>query len=226
MRVLYVIGSIKFMRLNLFRKHNSLILITVLLITMSKTITPTDGYLDPGSYKNLEGEIVSFDSFEGSHLLVFAMATWCAPCKEQHHEIAEIYKMNYTNFEILTLSIDPNDTVEKMIEYQDSYGNPWATGINSNESSLGNLDISAIPTLLFFNPEGRLLFQKTGYTEFEELNEAIGGYIPTQDSLSPLNDTSATTSNTLTIGYSAYSVISLFIFSTIFMVVGFRRYKH
>jgi len=73
------------------------------------------------SLKNLEGEKVNIQQFaeNGKNTVLTFWATWCAPCKKELNNIAEIYEdwKNDYNAEVVAISVDNQRSSSKVKTY-------------------------------------------------------------------------------------------------------------
>jgi peroxiredoxin len=124
----------------------------------------------------LEGKAVSTKDFigKGNPVLVSMWATWCAPCKRELDNIADLYpewKEKY-GLEILAVTIDNSRQLRKVPGIVSSKG--WEYTILSDEN--GNLQqtmgVATIPQTYLINGAGEIIYDHNGYAPGDE--EEIG----------------------------------------------------
>jgi peroxiredoxin len=129
----------------------------------------------------LEGKTVSTKDFigKGNPVLVSMWATWCAPCKRELDNIADLYpewKEKY-GLEILAVTIDNSRQLRKVPGIVSSKG--WEYTILSDEN--GNLQqtmgVATIPQTYLVNGDGEIIYDHNGYApgDEEEIGELLEG---------------------------------------------------
>lgn len=75
---------------------------------MSPTETPVS--LASLGFNGPDGEPMTLGDFDGKTLLVNLWATWCAPCREEMPDLAELQeRLGDADFEVVTVNIDLGD---------------------------------------------------------------------------------------------------------------------
>ena len=97
-------------------------------------------------------------------------ATWCGPCEMEFPEMEKTYQAHKDRMEILSLSGDPDDTMEMVADYKASHGLTFPMG-RAGEV-MDHISIEGFPTTFFLTPDGKIVFLKVGAfvqeNEFEE----------------------------------------------------------
>lgn len=128
--------------------------------------------------RTLGGEKVrGYDFMKPGYNLVVLWATWCAPCRRQAQEIAQIidpYMEAGLNVFALTREFDNTDKVKEAVE-KDNY--PWPTLVDlDNEFKVFDLHGASSSGVFLINPEGEIVF--TGHDR-DKVKEALDKYIAT-----------------------------------------------
>lgn len=87
-------------------------------------------------------------------------ATWCAPCEMEFPDMEKVYEANSDRMVILSVSADPDDTMEMVADYKASHSLTFPMGLA--EDALGFLNIAAYPTTIFITRGGTVGFVKVG----------------------------------------------------------------
>ena len=97
-------------------------------------------------------------------------ASWCGPCEKEFPEMENVYQANKDRMEIISVSGDPEDTMEIISDYKESHGLSFPMGLAGD--TLGFISISAFPTTIFIDNNGNVGLLKVGafitQGEFEE----------------------------------------------------------
>ena len=97
-------------------------------------------------------------------------ATWCGPCEMEFPEMEKTYQAHKDRMVILSLSGDPDDTVEMISDYKASHGLSFPMG-RAGEV-MDHISIDGFPTTFFLTSDGKVVFLKVGAfvqeNEFEE----------------------------------------------------------
>lgn len=124
------------------------------------TVSLTDGTTATLSELLKEKDLVILNVF----------ASWCGPCEREFPDMEAVYQANSDRMVIVSVSGDPDDTMQIISDYKDSHGLSFPMGLAGN--ALSFLKISGFPTTLFIDRNGKVGFIKVGAFvnegEFEE----------------------------------------------------------
>ncbi|WP_407965462.1 TlpA family protein disulfide reductase [Bartonella sp. C271] len=70
------------------------------------------------SFKDIEGKDHKLSEFMGKPILVNLWAFWCAPCRAEMPELAQLKRdMGGNNFDVIAINIDKNTSAEKIKKF-------------------------------------------------------------------------------------------------------------
>ncbi|UOD33860.1 TlpA family protein disulfide reductase [Deferribacteraceae bacterium V6Fe1] len=91
--------------------------------------------------------------YKGKVVLVNFFASWCPPCKAEIPDFIKVYNKHKDKFVIIGISID--DDVQKGAEFVVDKGIPYPT-FHAERALEAKMNISSIPTNIFYKPDGTL----------------------------------------------------------------------
>ena len=101
------------------------------------TVSLTDGTTASLSELLGEKELVVLNIF----------ATWCAPCEMEFPEMEKVYQANSDRMVILSVSGDPDDTMEMVADYKEAHSLTFPMGLAGE--ALNFINLSGFPTTIF-----------------------------------------------------------------------------
>lgn len=131
-------------------------------LKLSKDLSKGDAVVN-FELKNLEGQPVALDDYQGKYVFLDFWASWCGPCRKQHPGLAKLYKKyKAQGFEIVSVSMDYDDAKWRKAVEKDQM--QWTNLIDS-EGLEGDAAVSyklvSIPTSFLIDPEGKFIARYT-----------------------------------------------------------------
>ena len=112
----------------------------------------------------------SEDTLE-KYTLVNFFASWCSPCRAEHHLFFEI-KKNYPN--VFLLGISHKDAPEDSKKYLSEEGNPYSfVGLDQDGRIALEFGVFGLPETFIINNEGKIIFKQMGPLTEKILNDEI-----------------------------------------------------
>ena len=112
----------------------------------------------------------SEDTLE-KYTLVNFFASWCSPCRAEHHLFFEI-KKNYPN--VFLLGIAHKDAPEDSKKYLSEEGNPYSfVGLDQDGRIALEFGVFGLPETFIVNNEGKIIFKQMGPLTEKILNDEI-----------------------------------------------------
>ena len=139
------------------------------------TVTLCDGTRATLSELLKENELVVLNVF----------ATWCGPCKLEFPEMDRVYQANRDRMVILSVSGDPADTAEMIAAYKEENALSFPMGMAGD--ALDFLDVTAYPTTVFIDRDGKVGFYKVGsFVEEGDFEAKVNNFLSADYDGTPL----------------------------------------
>jgi thiol-disulfide isomerase/thioredoxin len=119
----------------------------------------------------------SLSVFNGTPIILDLMATWCPPCLEQI-AIFKSIKIYYPDVQIISVTIDLRDTIDKLSKFKEEQEINWIVGrdITGKGAQTYLFPTAGIPILVYFNSNGIIKKHHEGKVEYETLSSWINKY--------------------------------------------------
>lgn len=103
--------------------------------------------------QDLDGRSLTLASLRGKVVIVELWATWCPPCRGALHWLAEVAGERPDDLAVVTVAIESDRDAVRGVAAEVGDALHWVLGTPELARALG--DVSAVPTLLVFDREGR-----------------------------------------------------------------------
>jgi peroxiredoxin len=131
------------------------------------------------SVTTLQGETLTLNELRGRPVLVTFWATTCPGCVKEMPHLTELYnKLGPQGFELvaLAMSYDPEEQVREMVRLKQL---PYPVALDRDGSAARAFgDVKLTPTSFLIAPDGRIVKQKLGEMDMQELHKRIVGMLP------------------------------------------------
>ena len=111
------------------------------------------------SFTDLDGKTVSRDDLAGKVVLVELWATWCVPCRPTLAWLGDLKKRHGDRLAVVTVAVESDEANVRKVAAELAQPFTWVMGTPELVRALG--DVSAVPTLLLFDQQGKAV--KTFY---------------------------------------------------------------
>lgn len=147
----------------------TLLLSALFAITM---LTTDESKLPSVMVQSLDGKQVNVNTFnnDGKPFVVNIWATWCSPCKRELNTIHEVYAdwQKETGVKLYAISIDDARNKHKVSPYVYGKGWDYEVYIDTNRAFAKAMNVVNPPQTFLFDGNGKLVWQKNGYTDGDE----------------------------------------------------------
>lgn len=121
---------------------------------------------------NVDGAKVNVASYgESGKPTIFSFwATWCAPCKKELNNMADIYddwKEKY-NVHVVAISTDDTRTSPKVKPYVNGQAWEYDVLLDVNEDLKRALNFQTVPYTILTDAKGNIVYRHIGYKEGDE----------------------------------------------------------
>ena len=117
--------------------------------------------------KNLVGDTVALNTFQGKTILLNFWATWCLPCKEELPAMQKLYKeLGSSGLEVVAISIDRGNS-DRVKKYIDQYNLTFPILLDPGQEVRKSYFIMGLPTSYLIGADGRLKGFISGAREWD-----------------------------------------------------------
>ena len=122
--------------------------------------------------KNLEGKTIDTAKLnnDGKPFIISFFATWCKPCNRELKAIHENYAdwQDETGVKVIAVSIDQAHQIAKVKPLVDGAGWEYEVLLDPNSDFKRALGVNMIPHVFIIDGNGKIVDQRSGYTEGAE----------------------------------------------------------
>ena len=130
---------------------------------LATTVSP--GAIAPDfTLRTLDGPNLRLQEQRGQVVLVNFWATWCGPCRQEMPHLARLYeKYRASGFVLLGVNVD--DDAKKAAELAAKLGLRFPVSFDTDKKVSRLYDLSAMPSTVLIDREGRVRHVHRGYHE-------------------------------------------------------------
>ena len=105
-------------------------------------------------------EIFLSDSLKGKYTLINFFASWCTPCRAEHHLF---FKIKKEIPELFILGFSHKDDLDDSKKYLEEEGNPYSfVGIDSDGKIAFDFGVFGLPETFIINEDRKIIYKHTG----------------------------------------------------------------
>ncbi len=116
-------------------------------------------------------EILLSDSLKGKYTLINFFASWCTPCRAEHHLF---FKIKKEIPELFILGFSHKDDLNDSKKYLEEEGNPYSfVGIDSDGKIAFDFGVFGLPETFIINEDRKIIYKHTGPLTREIIEDEI-----------------------------------------------------
>ena len=105
-------------------------------------------------------EVLLSDSLRGKYTLINFFASWCNPCRAEHHLF---FKIKKEIPELFILGFSHKDDLDDSKKYLEEEGNPYSfVGIDSDGKIAFDFGVFGLPETFIINEDRKIIYKHTG----------------------------------------------------------------
>ena len=105
-------------------------------------------------------EVLLSDSLKGKYTLINFFASWCTPCRAEHHLF---FKIKKEIPELYILGFSHKDDLDDSKKYLEEEGNPYSfVGIDSDGKIAFDFGVFGLPETFIINEDRKIIYKHTG----------------------------------------------------------------
>ena len=105
-------------------------------------------------------EVLLSDSLKGKYTLINFFASWCIPCRAEHHLF---FKIKKEIPELFILGFSHKDDLDDSKKYLEEEGNPYSfVGVDSDGKIAFDFGVFGLPETFIINEDRKIIYKHTG----------------------------------------------------------------
>lgn len=122
--------------------------------------------------KGLDGKTFNTADFsnDGNPMVISFWATWCAPCKRELNNIAELYDdwQDDTGVKLIAISIDDSRSRSRVLPFVNGSSWDYEVYIDENQDFKRLMGVNNVPHTFLIDGSGNIVWQHNNYSDGDE----------------------------------------------------------
>ena len=118
------------------------------------------------SVKDMNGEVVPFDTYKGKVVFLNLWATWCGPCRAEMPSIQKLHDKTKSEDVVFVMLSRDDDREEAKVKNYIKRNNFSFPVVMLSGNITPQLNVPSIPTTFIINKEGKIVNQIVGSTNY------------------------------------------------------------
>ncbi len=118
------------------------------------------------SVKDMNGNIVPFDTYKGKVVFLNMWATWCGPCRAEMPSIQKLHDKTKSEDVVFVMLSRDDDREEAKVKNYIKRNNFSFPVVMLSGNITPQLNVPSIPTTFIINKEGKIVNQIVGSTNY------------------------------------------------------------
>lgn len=152
--------------------RNSIIVSFLFLFGLTAFAQKGNADIPAVNIQTLEGSTFNTSNIsnDGAPIIINFWATWCAPCKRELNNIAEMYEdwQDETNVKIVAISIDDTRNIAKVAPYVNGKNWDYEVYLDPNGDFKRAMGVNNVPHTFLLDGNGKIVHQSNSYSEGDE----------------------------------------------------------
>jgi len=154
-----------------------------LLASLSLSIYEQGTRLPDITLRNAAGETLKLTDYQGGPLVINLWATWCPPCRR---EMPVLEHAQQQRPDLTFLFVNQGESMQSVATFLETQGLSLNNMLFDRGGRLGQaVGSMALPTTLFYSPDGRLLSSHLGELSNASLAHALEAFEPSPPTAAP-----------------------------------------
>lgn len=120
----------------------------------------------------LDGKSITAADLRGKVVLLDFWETWCVPCRYQASILESLWP-DYKGGDVRFLAVDVSEDLQTVHGFVSKHPFTYPVVRDANQKLSNQLGIVGLPTLLIADRDGRIILQKTGFSDADTIKRAI-----------------------------------------------------
>ena len=130
----------------------------------SQSSPPSGEAAPPFTLTDIDGKTFSLEDFRGKIVILDFFFIRCPPCQEEVSHLTEVFRRYRGKVMIISISVDLNfDTTQRLQQFRREHQIEWIIARDTADVA-GAYGVTAVPTLLVIDQDGRIRYRHIGLT--------------------------------------------------------------